>query len=255
MPVLTRGANAPLNSDRLELAVAGVRQGTVDLMVFQLGADRKVRSDADFVFFNQPSSPEGAVRLAAADRLTVDLTAVPASVYTLAVAVALDGSVGGSLAAIGELAVSVTGGADEHRAAADGLTVERAAVLVEIYRRAGAWKIRNVSAGWTGGLVALATEHGVAVDTEPAPEASPAAAPPRPAPAPPRSPAPPRYTAPAAPASGGAGPRHTGGPLPTSVSVVPPGPGQWPTPAPDPLSPPPYPAPVRTGGAPPAWPG
>jgi stress response protein SCP2 len=45
--------------------VTGARQGTVDLFVFQFGADLKVRTDADLVFFNNPSTPEGAVSLAA----------------------------------------------------------------------------------------------------------------------------------------------------------------------------------------------
>lgn len=168
MADLSRGANAALATGRVEVAVSGARQGAVDLMVFQLGGDRKVRSDADFVFFNQPVSPEGAVRLVAADRITADLTAVPATVDTLAVAVALDDTVTGSLAGIAGLGVSVTGGA-AHRAMATGLTSERAAVLVEIYRRAGGWKVRNVSAGWSAGLSALVTEHGVTVDEEPAP--------------------------------------------------------------------------------------
>lgn len=37
-------------------------------------------------------------------------------------------------------------------------------MLAEIYRRAGAWKVRNVSAGWDRGLEDLVTEHGVEVD-------------------------------------------------------------------------------------------
>ena len=170
MTVLSRGANAALTATTVEVAVSGARQGSVDLMVFQLGADHKVRSDADFVFFNQPASPEGAVRLAAADRITADLNAIPASIETLAVAVALDDSVPGSLAAIGGLGVTVTGGVE---APAAGLSSERAAVLIEIYRRAGAWKVRNVSAGWAAGLSALAGEHGVSVDDAPTPEALP----------------------------------------------------------------------------------
>lgn len=185
MPDLTRGANAPLTGPALQLAVAGARQGAVDLMVFQLADTGKVRSDADFIFFNQPASPEGAVRLTAADQLSIDLTALPAAVDRLAVAVALDDSVTGSLAAIAGLAVSVTGAADQHTAPAAGLTTERAAVLVEIYRRAGTWKLRNVSAGWTEGLSGLATAHGVTVDDEPAPVAQGAPAQqPAPAPAP-----------------------------------------------------------------------
>ncbi len=180
MPDLTRGANASLAGTTLHLAVAGARQGAVDLMVFQLGPGGKVRSDDDFIFFNQPASPEGAVRLTGADQLSVELGGVPAAVQSLAVAVSLDDSVPGSLASVPGLGVAVTGPLDDHRAPASGLTTERAAVLVEIYRRAGAWKVRNVSAGWAQGLSGLAREHGVTVDDEPAPPvaAPPVAAPP-----------------------------------------------------------------------------
>ncbi len=176
MADLSRGANAPLTTGPVTVSVAGARQGSVDLMVFQLGDDHKVRSDADFVFFNQPASPEGSVRLVDADRITADLAAVPAAVETLAVAVALDDALPGSLAGIAGLGVTVTGG-EVHQAPATGLSTERAAVLVEIYRRAGAWKVRNLSAGWSAGLSALVTAHGVSVDDEPAaPAADPAVA-------------------------------------------------------------------------------
>ncbi|MET3805669.1 stress response protein SCP2 [Nakamurella sp. UYEF19] len=178
MPDLTRGANASISGTSLQVAVSGARQGAVDLMVFQVGETGKVRSDADFVFFNQPASPEGAVRLTAADSLTVDLTGIPEAIDKLAVAVALDDSVAGSLAGIAGLGVSVTGSSDQHVAPAAGMTSERAAVLVEIYRRAGSWKVRNVSAGWTEGLSGLAKEHGVSVDDEPAAVPPAASAPP-----------------------------------------------------------------------------
>jgi len=198
MRTLSRGANAAISTGPVEISVTGARQGSVDLMVFQLGADAKVRSVADFVFFNQPASPEGAVRLTAADRVAVDLVAVPASIQALAIAVALDDAVAGSLAAIPGLGVTVTvsapdvtvsaagvtvsaagvtvsaagvtvaaGAGGPVRADASGLTTERAAVLVEIYRRAGSWKVRNVSAGWARGLSALVVEHGVTVDDAP----------------------------------------------------------------------------------------
>ena len=254
MTVLSRGANAPLATGRVDVAVSGARQGSVDLMVFQLGPDHRVRSDADFVFFNQPASPEGAVRLAAADRISVDLAAVPAAIETLAIAVALDDGTPGSLAAIPELAVQISGG-ETHQAPATGLTSERAAVLVEIYRRAGTWKVRNVSAGWAAGLSALAGEHGVSVD-EPAVEALPSpvlpsASAPRPTqppvayppssdpPTPPGPPAQlrppaaaprePAYAQPAAqqqyPTPGGFPP--PGGSLPPPPPFTPPTPGGW----------------------------
>ncbi|SDO79264.1 Stress response protein SCP2 [Nakamurella panacisegetis] len=189
MPDLTRGGNAPIAGTSLQVAVAGARQGAVDLMVFQLTDTGKVRSDADFIFFNQPASPEGAVRLTAADRLSIELAGVPAGIDKLAVAVSLDDSVPGSLAGIAGLGVTVSGPSDQHSAPAAGLTTERAAVLVEIYRRGGAWKVRNVSAGWTEGLSGLAKEHGVSVDDEPTPAppvpTAPVATPPAPQAVPP----------------------------------------------------------------------
>ncbi|WP_255024939.1 VWA domain-containing protein [Rhodococcus sp. GA1] len=168
MTELARGENTTIATGVVTVSVAGARQGTVDLMVFQLGADSRVRSDADFVFFNQPSSPEGAVRLVTADKLSIDLTAVPAAIERLSIAVALDDSVPGSLATVTGLGVEVAHPAGTASARALDLTTERAAVLLEIYRRNDSWKVRNVSAGWDAGLSALVREHGVQVDDEPA---------------------------------------------------------------------------------------
>mgnify|MGYP000993809470 CR=1 FL=1 len=167
---LARGANTTLGSTDLSIAVSGAQTGTVDLMAFQLTDAGRVRGDHDLVFFNQPSSVEGALRLVAGDRLTLTLAGVPQDVATVAVAVALDETTAGSLAAIDGLGVSVRVGAETLDCPVEGLTTERAVVLLEVYRRQGAWKLRNVSAGWDGGLADLVREHGVSVDDE-APEA------------------------------------------------------------------------------------
>lgn len=168
MTDLARGENSTIGTGPVTVSVAGAKQGTVDLMVFQLGPDGRVRNDADFVFFNQPASPEGAVRLVAADRLSIDLLGIPATIDRLAVAVALDDSVAGSLASVTGLGVEVVHPGGVASARALDLTTERAAVLLEVYRRNDTWKIRNVSAGWDAGLPALVREHGVEVDEEPA---------------------------------------------------------------------------------------
>lgn len=194
---LSRGATTPLTGDDLSIAVSGAQTGTVDLMAFQLTEAGRVRGDHDLVFFNQPASVEGALRLVAGDRLTLSLAGVPQDVTTVAVAVALDESTAGSLAGIHGLGVSVQAGAETLECPVEGLTSERAVVLLEVYRRQGAWKLRNVSAGWDGGLADLVREHGVSVDNEapaaPAPVTPAAplapAAPPAPLPVPPPPPA------------------------------------------------------------------
>lgn len=197
MTSLVRGQNTPLTSPQLTVTVAGVTPGTVDLMVFQVTSTGKVRSDSDFVFFNQPASPEGAVRLTGPSTVAVDVTKVPYGIDTLRLAVSMDDSAPGSLATIPGLGVTL----GSVSAPALGLTTERAAVLAEIYRRGEQWKIRNVSAGWDSGLKALVTEHGVTVDDAPThpPAPTPAPTPPiqppanvirPPAPTPPPAPQP-----------------------------------------------------------------
>lgn len=50
------------------------------------------------------------------------------------------------------------------------MTVETAAIAVELYRRDGGWKLRAVGQGYNGGLGALARDFGVTVDDEPPPD-------------------------------------------------------------------------------------
>ena len=191
MRALSRGENAPIPAQHMTIDVSGVRPGTVDLMVFQVTASGKVRSDDDLVFFNQPTSREGAVSLTGPSTVLVDLTRVPAMIEMLRVAVSLDDSAPGTLAAIPALGVTL----GAFSAPATGLTSERAAILAEIYRRGGHWKVRNVSAGWDAGLRALVTEHGVSVDDAP-PVSPPAPQPTAPRPATPPAPPRPAHDAP-----------------------------------------------------------
>ncbi|QRY61088.1 VWA domain-containing protein [Gordonia sp. PDNC005] len=161
---LTRGQNASLSSGATRLTI-DVSGASVDILAFQLDANRKVRSDTDFVFFNQPRSPEGAVTLDGPTRLSVHLPSVPADVSRIAIAVAAD-------TALSSTELTTTIRSDDGAvvtAPAEGLTTEQAAILVEVYRRGGAWKVRSESAGWTAGFAALVRELGVTVDEEPAP--------------------------------------------------------------------------------------
>ncbi|MEH6796201.1 MAG: VWA domain-containing protein [Rhodococcus sp. (in: high G+C Gram-positive bacteria)] len=154
MTTLTRGGNAPIEARAFEVTVDDAKG--VDLLAFQVNTSRKVRNDDDFVFFNQPSSPEGAVRLSSTQSLSIDLRLVPADVDAIVVAIASDSA----LSARAGLTVK----SSNIVSPATGLTTETAAVLIEIYRRGGDWKVRNVSAGWDAGFADLVREHGVDVD-------------------------------------------------------------------------------------------
>src|SRR4051794_13066722 len=66
----------------------------VDASAFLLAANGKARSDADFVFYNQPRSAEGSVETAAPaggkQRFKVDLGRVPADIDKVAFVVTIN---------------------------------------------------------------------------------------------------------------------------------------------------------------------
>ncbi|WP_344327909.1 TerD family protein, partial [Streptomyces macrosporus] len=164
---MTPGSNLPLSATRVAVDVtAPVR---LDVSGLLLGADGKVRSDDDFVFYNQPTGP-GVTHGSAggADTITVDTAAVPADIEKVVVTASLDAP--GATFAGTEPTATV-------RDAASGAVVatftpprlgpETALVVVEIYRRGGAWKVRAVGQGYANGLAGIATDFGVTVE-EPA---------------------------------------------------------------------------------------
>ncbi|MFC9358565.1 TerD family protein [Rhodococcus sp. NPDC057014] len=185
LPMLSKGQNLTLPADVEQIdVVLGWTESDieVDASALLLNGDGKVRSDADFVFYNQPESTDGSIRFlgtsgteeGAQARIAIDLSAVPDDVHT----VALGGSVAvGGFGDLGKLALRVVDGAGHTLAeyvTADA-TTESAFVFGEVYRRNGDWKIRAVGQGWDSGLAGLATDFGVDIDDDPDPE--PAAAP------------------------------------------------------------------------------
>ncbi|MEV0246312.1 TerD family protein [Nocardia sp. NPDC050712] len=177
--ILAKGQNVALPDDveRVDVVVGWAESEIdVDASALLLGADRKVRSDSDFVFYNQPESTDGAVRFlgqsalesGAQARIAIDLSAVPAEVHAIAFA----GSVGdGAFGQLGKIAFCVVDGAGQTLAeylTADA-TTESAFLFGEVYRRDGVWKVRAVGQGWDSGLAGLATDFGVDVEDEAAP--------------------------------------------------------------------------------------
>ena len=180
-----------------------VSSGTVvDLAALLVTANGKVRSDADFVFYNQPNGP--GVQLQPPSTLQLSLQAVPAEIDKIVLTASLDGTGPATFGAAGQLSVSVTDGAGVELAsfAPTGLGPEKALLLVEIYRRQGAWKVRAVGQGYASGLAGIATDFGISVDDAPTPPPAPPQqyAPPPP---PPQQYAPPPAQAPPAAAVAG----------------------------------------------------
>jgi stress response protein SCP2/uncharacterized protein YegL len=175
---LSKGANtglqaAGLTGSRLQVRLAWQASGGVDADCSALllaATTGKVRSDADFVFYNQPSGAGGAVthtgKSGGVDSLAVDLSALPAEIDRVVVAASADG---GTFGQLGALSVTVSDGSAELRFDITDATTETALVFLELYLRGGVWKAKAVGQGYDSGLAGLATEFGVSVDDEPAP--------------------------------------------------------------------------------------
>ncbi|MEU9622077.1 TerD family protein [Streptomyces sp. NPDC048155] len=204
MTAMTPGSNIPLSAARVAVDVsAPVR---LDVSGLLLTADGKVRSDDDFIFYNQPAGPGVTYRSGggtAPDAIVVDTSAVPPGIEKIVVTASPDAA-GQTFQGI-EPTATVRNADDSSVLATftpPRLGAETALVVIEVYLRNGAWKARAVGQGYANGLAGIATDFGVSVEEEPA--AAPAAAP-APAPvAPPMPTAPPvdpRIAAPPAPAA------------------------------------------------------
>lgn len=183
----------------------------VDVSALLLGADGRVRSDSDFIFFNQPVGPGVVYRhgRGAGDMVDVQTGALPADVDRVVITASLDGSGPPTLAAAGSLTATIGSDSGTLSFPMTKLSTESAVVCVEIYRRGGGWKVRAVGQGYDDGLAGIASAFGVNIDDEPEPpaQAAPAAeqytppAPPPyvPPPTPPSSYSPPPVNPPAQP--------------------------------------------------------
>ncbi|MCW2608434.1 MAG: polymerase [Frankiales bacterium] len=148
----------------------GSRHVDVDVVAFVLDANDQVVCDDGLVFYNNPSTLDGAVTLTSdgpsEQSITVDLDALPQWAQRITIAAAIDDDVA-TFGDIGAVAVSAGPGGEAAvfaEATLDAATVERTLSLLELYRRAGAWRLRAVGQGWTTGLAELAVLHGVDVD-------------------------------------------------------------------------------------------
>ncbi|MGV9457091.1 TerD family protein [Streptomyces sp. NPDC003635] len=208
---MPKGSNVPVPTTALRVELGwrsgpGVPDADASALLLVGG---KVRSDADFVFYNQAVHASGAVRHEGkrdaggrvTDSLLVDLARVEPAIDTVILAASADG---GSFGQVPDLAIEVKDAAQGTSVArfdSTGATVETAFVLGEFYRRQGAWKFRAVGQGYSSGLEGLATDYGITVDepqqpapmpTPVAPPVAPAATVPPPPAMPPAAPPPPQ---------------------------------------------------------------
>lgn len=150
----------------------------LDASAFMLAASEKVRSDADFIFYNQAKSSCGSVthqgdnRTGAGDGddevVVIDLDKVPADIAKVAFSVTIHDadarrqSFGQVKAAAIRMVNQASGKEIARFDLSEDASTETAMIFGEVYRdSAGGWKFRAVGQGFAGGLAPLAKNYGV----------------------------------------------------------------------------------------------
>ena len=185
---LVKGGNVSLTKEAPSMNVALVGLGwdarvtdgqafDLDASLFLVGDDGKVLSDSHFVFYNNTTSPDGAVQHQGDNRtgegdgddeqVKIELAKVGAEVKKLVFAVTIHeaearkqnfGMVSNSYMRV----VNNDNGAEIARFdLSEDASTETAMIFGELYRHGTEWKFKAVGQGFAGGLGALAKQHGI----------------------------------------------------------------------------------------------
>lgn len=186
---LKKGANVSLNPSETEggRLIVGVdftfdcdSPHDLDASAFILGSGGRIRSDADFIFYNQRG--DGGLgfislleKVESADndqhQFTIDLARIPNSVQSIAFCLTLheaeqrNQNFSMAKRVSLRLANQSTGKEIVRYESSDDFATETALHLGEIYRRNDEWKFRSVGQGYAGGLDSLARGFGVSLQT------------------------------------------------------------------------------------------
>lgn len=151
----------------------------LDASVFLLNSTGKVRSDADFIFYNQLKSADGSVEHTGDNRsgqgdgddeaVKVDLSRVSPDIDKIAVTVTIHDAEArrqnfGQIAnAFIRVVNDITGVEIVRFDLAEDYSTETAMVFGELYRNNGEWKFRAVGQGYAGGLRAMCHQYGIQI--------------------------------------------------------------------------------------------
>jgi len=149
----------------------------LDASAFMVKEDGKVRSDSDFIFYNQTKSTCGSVehtgdnRTGAGDgddeAVVVLLDKLPADVQRIVFCVTIhDADLRKqNFGQVNHAYVRVVNKDSNNEVArydlSEDASIETAMIFGEIYRHSGEWKFKAVGQGYAGGLAALARQYGI----------------------------------------------------------------------------------------------
>ncbi|WP_326583130.1 TerD family protein [Streptomyces sp. NBC_00481] len=175
---MLKGSNVPIEATAVRAVLRwapGQGAPVVDASALLLGPDGRVRSDEDFVFYNQPRHPSGKVwrlgqkRVAEGltDTIQTDLAGVESAVSQILLVASAEDVSFGRVRSLRILLYDATVADAEPLAYFDikpETGDETALICGELYRRGGGWKFRALGEGYTNGLQGLATDFGISVD-------------------------------------------------------------------------------------------
>ena len=151
----------------------------LDAAAFLLGANGKVTSDSDFIFYNNKMHSSGSVQhmgdnLTGAgegddEEIKIDLSRVPANIEKIAFTVTIH-EAEQRRQNFGQVSNAFIRVVDENKNQelirydlGEDFSIETAVVVGELYRNSGEWKFTATGSGFKGGLRALCINFGVNV--------------------------------------------------------------------------------------------
>ncbi|TWV35167.1 TerD family protein [Streptomyces misionensis] len=181
---MLKGSNVPLEATTVRAVLRwtpGQSVPDVDASALLLGPDGRVRSDEDFVFYNQPRHPSGTVWRLGKKRITegltdtiqTDLAGVEPEIGRILLVASADGVAFDQVPNLSILVYDAATADGEPWATFDikpETGAETAMICGELYRRGEGWKFRALGEGYSNGLKGLATDFGISVDESEAEE-------------------------------------------------------------------------------------
>lgn len=141
----------------------------LDISAFGLTADRKMAGDDYIAFYNNPRTPQGEITAtldAHQASFSLDLAELPATIERVMLTATHDTA---PVASAPQLLITLGSVSFDARPA---LKSEKAAMLLELYKHSGEWRVGAVGQGFNGGLGDLIVYFGGEVE---APSAAPSA--------------------------------------------------------------------------------
>ena len=152
----------------------------LDAAAFLLGANGKVTSQNDFIFYGQKNHPSGAVEhlgdnLTGAgegddEQIKVNLSLVPADIERIAFSVTIyeADARGQNFGMVSNSFIRIyneeTGEEILRYDLGEDFSIETAAIFGELYKNNGEWKFNAIGSGFQGGLAAICNNYGINVD-------------------------------------------------------------------------------------------